>query len=69
MKKHTPGPWKFAEDDFTRFAVSDAGPKHQVHVYQQLTGNIIWAQPWWMPYRLAILRADKILKLKAEGKI
>lgn len=51
-------------DNFTELAVSDAGPQHCVMVYQRITGNVIWLQPWWMPYFWAKRRAARIV---AEG--
>lgn len=46
--------------DFAELAVSDAGPKHKVMVYQRLTGRVLWKQPWYMPYFWAIKKAKRM---------
>jgi len=49
-------------NDFKELAISDGGPRVRVQVYQRLTGNVVWTQPVYMPYWLAVIRAEKILR-------
>ena len=52
--------------DFSEMNVSDAGPKYPVMVYQRMTGNVIWEQPWYMPYFLAIRKAKRMISSQSE---
>lgn len=54
--------------DFCKLAVSDAGPRQQVMVYQRLTGRVTWKQPWYMPYWFALARANKMAERGLNAK-
>jgi hypothetical protein len=50
--------------DINEWAVSDAGPKHEVQVYVRTSGKVVWTKKptFWVPYKKVLNMAEDMVR-------